>query len=133
MGGRNCGGQKEQNGEAAKEALSDDGAERCSAEPFHPAPRILPPNPHGEDDREKPDRARDQSMAVLVENSAHPHRRREREHRPAVRRWPVGHREPRIGARDEAAGQQQKDRTGCEELGEAVKHCWAGRAGALPA
>src|SRR5262245_16769174 len=61
-------------------------------------------------------------MPVLVENVRDPHRRREREHVPAVAGRPVGNREPGVVARDEAPRQNQQDRAGDEELGKTVKH-----------
>ncbi len=75
----------------------------------------------------KPDRARNQPMSVLVEDAADPLRRREREHVPAVRGRPVRHRQTGTGARDEAAGEEQEDCAGDDELGETVKHAYQTR------
>ena len=64
--------QEQQHRDPAEEALKDDGAERGEAEPPHPRSRVDPPRPDREDDGQEPHRARDQPVAVLVENPAHP-------------------------------------------------------------
>jgi hypothetical protein len=122
VGGRDGGRKKEEDGEAAEHALEDHRAERRQSEAPDPSAAVRPPQPGGEDDGEKAHRRRNQAVAMFVEDAAHPHRRREGEHVPAVGRRPVWHGEPRVGAGDQAARQDEEHRAGGHELGEPMKH-----------
>ena len=59
MRGRNGRREEEHHGQAAEHALRDDGRERRDTEPSQPAPRLLQPQPRGQDDGEEPDEAGD--------------------------------------------------------------------------
>ena len=120
--------EEEQDRDAAEDALRDHGAECRDAEPAEPAAPLRQPQPDGQDDREEAHRARDEAVSMLVEDVRDPHRRREREHVPAVAGGPVGHRQAGIVAGHEAAGKDQDDRAGGHELGKPVE-TGAGRHG----
>ena len=105
-------GRKKQHRDAAEQALQDHGAQRGEAEHAHPSARLGAPDPDRKNDREEADGAGDQPVAMLVEDPAHHVSHREREHRPAVAGGPVRNGEPGAGARDKAAGNNQKNRGG---------------------
>src|SRR5262245_33251695 len=125
---RNCRWKKEEHRETAEQALSDNGSECRESQLSHPAARILPPQPGGQDNREKADRGCDEPMAVFVENPTNPLRRWKREHVPPVARWPVGNRQTRARAGDQAACENKQHRAAGYENREAVKHPF-GRSG----
>src|SRR5262245_37429038 len=114
-GGNSC-RQKEQNGDATEDSLKHDGPESGESEHPYPSAWLSKPDPEGENNREESDRAGDEPMAVLVEDSAHHVFERKREHRPAVTRGPIGNRETGTGAGDESSGDEQHDGAGRHEL-----------------
>ena len=75
-----------------------------------PSARLRAPQPDGEHEDQEADGAGDEPMRVLEANPADHLLERKREHEPAVGVRPVGHRQPRTRARDEAAGEDQDGR-----------------------
>ena len=74
---RNRRREEEQDRQSAQNPLCDDCAEGGDAEPPHPPPRVRHPQPDREHDGEEPEPGCDEPMAVLIEDSADPLRRRE--------------------------------------------------------
>ena len=114
-------GQEEQDRQPAQHALRDHRRERADAEPPQPPPRLNHPQPHGEDDRQEADGARDHPMPVLVQDAADHLLERKREHEVAVRVRPVGHCQSRVGAGDHAAGGDEQHGCGGDGLDVAVQ------------
>ena len=77
--------------DAAQRSLEANGSQGRQAQHPHPPAALGFPNPERQHDREEPDAARDEAMAVFVEDSAHHVLHRKREHVPAVAGGPVGH------------------------------------------
>ncbi len=111
-----------QHRDAAEDALSDHGSEREIAEPAHPTACLRTPEPRREHEDEESNRAGDQSMRVLVPDPAHHLLEREEEHEVAVGVRPVWHRQTRLGARDEAAREDQDAGDCCHQHREEMKH-----------
>ena len=108
--------QEEQHGQSAKHALRNHRAERRDTEPAKPYARLGRPQPGREHDREEPDAAGNEAVTVLVQDVRDPHRRRKREHVPAVTRRPIGHGQSGVVAGDETPRQDQQDGAAGEEL-----------------
>ena len=117
-----------------QQALQHNGPKRRDAQPFEPAPRFGNPQPDREADRKEAYRARDEPMAMFVEDAADPFGWRKREHVPAVTVWPVRHRKSRSRSRDEASRKHEENRARGNKFGEPVEHCseQAGRPGGRP-
>ena len=77
--------------DAAQSSLQANGSQGRQAQHPHPSAALGLPDPERQHDREEPDAARDEPMAVFVEDSAHHVLHRKREHVPAVAGGPVGH------------------------------------------
>ena len=98
MADRNRLGQQVDHCDAAEQPLSHDRTQRRPGHPAHPPARLSAPGPEHQADGQQTDGARDQPMAVLVENAADHLREREREHEVAVCVRPVGNGQSRVRA-----------------------------------
>jgi hypothetical protein len=111
----------------AEHALHNDETERGKTQVAQPAPRIDPPDPDGQDDREKANRGSDEPVGVLEENSPNPLRNRKEKHVVAKSGGPIRDSETDALARDHAAAANQEKGGERGEPGETMEH-----AGALP-
>ena len=113
--------QEVEDGDAAQRALQDDRGQRGPGEPSDPAAVVRPRNPERQADHHQPDGARDEPVAVLVEDPSHHLRQWEAEHEVAVGVRPVGDGEARVGAGDQPAHGDQQQRRGGDEKREPVE------------
>src|SRR5262249_43098534 len=82
---------------------SDTGGNEDSANPAQQRTRVSPKQPERKDGRQETDTRRNETVGVLIENSADPFRDREEEHVVAVTVRPVGHRQASLMAGHKAA------------------------------
>ena len=83
-------GQEKHYGQAAENALGHYRAQCSDSQHSHPLSFFGDPGPESQDQSQKSDKGRSETMAVLVEDPSHPLGNREREHIPSVGGWPVG-------------------------------------------
>ena len=124
QGGVNDGhrrGQEQQDGDAAQRALQHDGAQGQPTQAAHPGPLLRPPQPQGQNHDQQAHQAGYHAMAVLVKYPAHHVDQRKGEHEPAIGGGPVGHGEARARAGDQAADEDERQRSTTREDGEPVE------------
>ncbi len=104
-------GQIKQHGDAAQYRLRQHRHYGRKAHPSNPAPRVLAPNPYGQNNGEDANRSRNHAVAVLKLYPSHHARHAE----GAEGRGPVGNRKAGVVAGHQRAGNNQKKRAKRDE------------------
>ena len=109
MSDRDRGRQKEENGQAAQDALSDDRSERREAKHAHPRTIVASPKPDREYDGQAAYEGGDHPVSVFVENSTDHLIERESKHEMSVGVRPVGDGKPGLRAGHKSSGDDEQE------------------------